>query len=125
VYCAASGALDVCFYTRVLALFASQPWSPPGGEIEADEKALEVHLTNTSLFRDPSKGESYVHLLSELKGFRRLDREDSVLDDDGIERIYGQIDETLAEVFEAAVSNPVNFMVRRYRRRSPMAPTFR
>ncbi len=116
----ASGALEVFFYTRILALFASRPWHPPGAEGISEDDFLAAHLTNTSLHSDFGHKDDFVHLLSELEHFRRLDGSIDEVDSPTsfnqttTQDVISQISEVLAEVFDAAVANPVHFMVSRY-----------
>ena len=107
-YCVASGALKVYLYTRILALFSSEPFVLP--EAGDSDPSLAPHLTNTSFQTD--RGEAGVRLLNELVGCQILSpglgrkfMEEDVKD------LTNQMGEILSETFKAALENPVHFQV--------------
>jgi tubulin--tyrosine ligase len=112
-YCVASGDLSVYLYMRLLALFASKPYTPPapGGAID-----LAPHLTNSSL--QTHRGEEGVRLLDELVGCHILSRgadapgSDPTLTLDHLANIQDQVADALAETFTAALQSPIHFQVR-------------
>lgn len=96
-------------YRRILALFSSEPYVSP--EEIGDHSQLARHLTNTSL--QTHRGEEGVRLFSELQGCRILSgrNKHAVLDEAAIEEICKQMTCILAEVFRAAIAQPVHFQV--------------
>ncbi len=117
MYCIASGALTVYFYTSVLALFSSKPFALPA-PATGDIIDLAPHLTNSSLQTD--RGEDGVRLLDELVGCHILSRgapdlpgsdPDSTLTSDHLANIQDQIADALAETFTAALQSPIHFQV--------------
>lgn len=116
VYCLTSHALTVHFYTRILALFAPNPYRPP--EHSKDYTVdLTTHLTNTSLHNSEDNGESFVRLLDELVGYTVLRKntdgasQNVLFTNDDVTGIMDQIQQILFETFEAAIANPVHFLV--------------
>ncbi len=116
MYCIASGALTVYFYTSVLALFSSKPFALPA-PATGDIIDLAPHLTNSSLQTD--RGEDGVRLLDELVGCHILSRgapdlpgsdPDSTLTSDHLANIQDQIADALAETFTAELYG-VDFLV--------------
>jgi len=109
VYCVASGALKVYHYTRILALFSSEPFAlPDAGD---SNPSLAPHLTNTSLQTD--RGETGVRLLDELVGCQILSPGwNRKLTEGDVKDLVNQIGEVLSETFKAALENPVHFQVR-------------
>jgi len=110
-YCVASGALQLYLYTRVLALFSSKPYKPPGtGDgIQGTDLDLEPHLTNSSL--QSHRGEEGVRLFDELEGCHVLSQpgRQTRFTMDHISDIREQMCKVLAETFQAAVDVPVHF----------------
>lgn len=110
-YVVAAGALRVYVYSHMLALFASESYSPPwtatgrDSDSTEDEAILQrmrnVHLTNTCVQRSTGKetiDEDNVFLFSKLP--LSIEIQDS---------IKQQIEDTTAELFRAAASYPTNF----------------
>lgn len=109
VYCVASGALKVYQYTRVLALFSSEPFALP--EAGDSNPSLVPHLTNTSLQTD--RGETGVRLLDELVGCQNLSPGlNRKLTEEDVKDLINKTGEILSETFKAALENPVHFQVR-------------
>ena len=113
-YCVASGDLAIYLYTRVLALFASKPYTPPTpGAID-----LVPHLTNSAL--QTHRGEDGVRLFDELVGCHILPHGDDVPTSDStltsghLANIQDQIADVLAETFTAALQSPIHFQVRSF-----------
>ena len=107
MYCVASGALKVHFYTRILALFSSAPFVLPK---TGDNPSLTPHLTNTSLQTD--QGEAGVRLLSELVGCQILSPGwDRKLTGEDVNDLIAQIGQILSETFKAALDSPIHFQV--------------
>lgn len=108
VYCVASGALRVHLYTRILALFSSEPFVLP--EAGDSNPSLTPHLTNSSLQTD--WGETGVRLLNELVGSQILSpgwvRE---FTEEDVSDLIAQTGKILSETFKAALENPVHFQV--------------
>ncbi|EGO03213.1 hypothetical protein SERLA73DRAFT_101340 [Serpula lacrymans var. lacrymans S7.3] len=110
VYCIAAGALKLYMYTRILALFSSNPYTPPNqsnGSID-----LTPHLTNTSLQID--RGEAGVRLLDELAGCQIFSlaqdvNQTNAFTSGDIRFIKDQMANILAETFKAALEMPVHF----------------
>jgi len=108
VYCVASGALKVYHYTRILALFSSEPFALP--EAGDSNPSLTPHLTNTSLQRD--RGETGVRLLDELVGCQILSPGwGRKFTEEDVKDLINQTGELLSETFKAALENPVHFQV--------------
>ncbi len=89
VYCLAVGALKVYVYREMLALFAAKAYQSPS-HLEVD---LACHLTNTCFQDDASRKESVA---------RFWDLEDAAHGPDWKKKVFEQICEATAEVFEAA-----------------------
>ena len=100
-------------YTRILALFSSEAYTPPQafGEDEGVELNLAPHLTNTSL--QSHRGEEGVRLLDELVGLQILSgtKGCASLTAEHLEGIQTQMAETLSETFKAALALPIHFQV--------------
>lgn len=94
VYCLAVGALKVYVYKEMLALFAAKAYQPPS-HLEVD---LACHLTNTCFQDGPSRDGSVV---------RYWDLEDAAHGPDWKEKVFEQICEATAAVFEAAAREQV------------------
>ena len=108
MYCVASGALKVYVYTRILALFSSEPFALP--ETGDSNPSLTPHLTNTSLQTD--RGEAGVRLLDELVGCQILSPGwNRKLTGENVKELVNQTGEILSETFKAALGNPVHFQV--------------
>ena len=108
MYCIGSGALKVYLYTRILALFSSEPFVLP--ETGDSNPLLTPHLTNTSLQTD--RGEAGVRLLSELVGCQILSPGwDRKLTEEDVNTLVDRMGEILSETFKAALGNPVHFQV--------------
>ncbi|KAI6153449.1 tubulin-tyrosine ligase family-domain-containing protein [Pisolithus tinctorius] len=107
-YVVASGALRVYMYRRMLALFSCEPYDLPR---RGNDKYLLPHLTNTSL--QIHRGEEGVRLFDELIGCHILSgsRGDLLLSELDIADIKEQMARILADVFKAAVEQPVHFQV--------------
>ena len=112
-YCVAAGDLTLYLYTRVLALFSSDPYSPPA---PATDGAIDLapHLTNSSL--QTHRGEEGVRLLDELIGCHVISGDAgsgprSILTLRHIENIQDQMADTLSETFKAAIQSPIHFQV--------------
>jgi len=112
-YVVAAGALRVYVYTHMLALFASEPYSPPWSSSEyndttdGDDDGLllqrmrNIHLTNTCVQKTlghDTIDEDNVFLFSKLP--LPTGMHDSIRD---------QINETVSDLFKAAASQPTNF----------------
>lgn len=110
-YVVAAGALRVYVYTHMLALFASEPYSPPWSSSEnndaTDDDGLliqrmrNIHLTNTCVQKTlghENTDEDNVFLSSKLP----LPTETS-------DSIHQQINDTVSDLFKAAASQPTNF----------------
>lgn len=126
VYCVASGALQVYFYDRILALFSSSPYASPFAlvkDLDNPITDLSAHLTNTSLQTD--KGEAGVRLLDELVGCHLLSRpgvssldaqrgqaDSPVFTEGDVANLKDQIAEILGDTFTAALGMSVHFQVR-------------
>jgi len=95
----------------MLALFASEPYSPPWSSSEADDTADDdgillqrmrnIHLTNTCVQKTlghDNTDEDNVYLFSQLP-----------LPTDVRESIIQQIHNTTSDLFKAAASQPTNF----------------
>lgn len=130
-YCVASGALKLYLCPRILALFASTPYSSPKMTLGADgseseeEGAIDLrpHLTNTSLQTDNADVDANVRLLDELVGSPIYSQHGSnvsgrdarrVLSRDDVDGIVDQVAAILAETFNAALTLPVHFQVRNF-----------
>ena len=113
MYCVASGALQLYFYTRILALFSSKPYTSPSPIGDEDDSPVDLvpHLTNTSL--QTHRGEEGVRLLDEIIGCHILsvDGEHGMLTTGHVSEIQDQIADALAEAFKAALETPVHFQV--------------
>ena len=94
VYCLAVGALKVYVYKEMLALFAAKAYQLPS-QREVD---LACHLTNTC-FQEGSGREEFVAQFWDL--------EDAAPGPDWKEKVYEQICEATAEVFEAAAREQI------------------
>ena len=114
-YCVASGALQVYLYTRILALFSSDPYVEPLASLVGHRGRPSVdmapHLTNTSL--QDHHGEEVVRLLEELIGCPVLSKGqvDVQITAKNVTDIINQMVEILAETFKAALETPSNFQV--------------
>ena len=86
------------------------PYTSPSSASDLD---LRPHLTNTCLQDDHD--ERNVRLLDELVGCRLLSSSSEVCfaESDKVS-LMNQMEEILANTFEAAVQNPVHFQVRRW-----------
>ncbi|KXN89879.1 putative tubulin--tyrosine ligase PBY1, partial [Leucoagaricus sp. SymC.cos] len=110
-YCVASGALQLYFYDRILALFCPVPYTSPGkdgGDLYPTD--LDAHVTNTSL--QTSRGEAGVRLFDELVGCQIFGNEGEtfgVLMEKDRKTIILQMTHILAETFKAALQTPVHF----------------
>lgn len=102
-------------YTRMLALFASKPYTAPAVPAPGDSIDLAPHLTNTSL--QTHRGEEGVRLFDELVGCHILScgadapGNDSTLTSGHLADIQDQMADALAETFTAALQSPVHFQV--------------
>ncbi|KAL4069539.1 TTL-domain-containing protein [Scleroderma citrinum] len=105
-YVVVSGAVTVYMYKRNLALFSSEPYSlpKPGSPV-----SLIPHLTNTSL--QICRGEENVRLFDEISGNHILSDKgrSPTLNEEDIADIQQQMAQVLAEVFKAAIEQPVHF----------------
>jgi tubulin--tyrosine ligase len=93
-----------------LALFSSAAYTPLDLSTgESGRIDLQPHLTNTSL--QTELGESNVRLLDELEGCHILsgNEEGRVLIRSHIDDLVKQMADVVAEVFRAALQNPVHF----------------
>ncbi|KAI9512798.1 TTL-domain-containing protein [Russula earlei] len=110
-YCVASGDLTLYWYTRMLALFSSKPYTPPARANDADAIDLAPHLTNSSL--QIRRGEEGVRLFDELLGCHILSCEPgpggTTLTLDHLVNVQDQVADTLAETFRAALESPIHF----------------
>lgn len=113
-YCVSSGDIKVYLYTRILALFSSAPYTSLdiSSTGESSHIDLRPHLTNTSL-QVTELGESNVRLLDELEGCHVLSGNEAgdVLTRFHIDDLVKQMADVVAEVFRAALQNPVHFQV--------------
>uniref|UniRef100_A0A0W0G2P6 Tubulin-tyrosine ligase n=1 Tax=Moniliophthora roreri TaxID=221103 RepID=A0A0W0G2P6_MONRR len=106
-YCVASGALTLYLYARVLALFSATPYEEPGSHNGTID--LSCHLTNTCL-QVNDHGQEGVRLLDELEGCHVLSEPgDIIFTEDDISELKNQMRTVLAETFNAALRDPVNF----------------
>ncbi|TFK57327.1 TTL-domain-containing protein [Heliocybe sulcata] len=110
-YILARGALQVYLFTHILALFASAPYRPPSHSNKEGNIDLTPHLTNTCL--QPDHSEAHVRTLDELIGCTVLSSPDSdtrnFLSREDVESIKTRMGEILADVFKAALENPIHF----------------
>jgi tubulin--tyrosine ligase len=94
-----------------LALFSSAAYTPLDISATGESGRIDLrpHLTNTSL--QTELGESNVRLLDELEGCHILsgNEEGSVFSRSHIEDLLKQMTSVVAEVFRAALQNPVHF----------------
>jgi tubulin--tyrosine ligase len=109
-YVIAAGALRVYVYSHMLALFASEtyspPWSSDAGNSSAEgsdllQRMRNVHLTNTCVQRSGNNhhiDENNVFLLSKLP-----------LSTSAHDSIQKQIQDTTSELFRAAAASPTDF----------------
>ena len=113
-YVVAAGALRVYVYGHMLALFASEPYSPPRSSSDASEtdgttdndvellqRMRNIHLTNTCVQKSlghENIDEDNVFLLSKL-----------LLPTEVLNSITQQIRDTTCDLFCAAASQPTNF----------------
>jgi len=96
-------------YKRILALFSCEPYCLPKHAENGSRLSLTPHLTNTSL--QIHRGEEGVRLLDEMCGNHFLsDRVGShTFTEEDIADIQWQMAQILAEVFKAAIQQPVHF----------------
>ncbi|KZT30361.1 tubulin-tyrosine ligase [Neolentinus lepideus HHB14362 ss-1] len=108
-YVLARGALRVYLYTNILALFSSAPYGPPSSTADQEGNVdLTPHLTNTCL--QPDHSEEHVRTLDELVGCTVLGAsEEETLSKEDVESIKARMGDIVAEVFKAALENPVHF----------------
>ncbi|EPQ60840.1 TTL-domain-containing protein [Gloeophyllum trabeum ATCC 11539] len=107
-YVLARGALQVYLYTNALALFSSAPYGPPSPARDSTGIDLTPHLTNTCL--QPEHSEAHVRTLDELVGCSVLSADGGkVVTQEDVERIKIRMGEITAEVFKAALENPIHF----------------
>lgn len=94
-----------------MALFSSVAYTPPDISATGESGRIDLrpHLTNTSL--QTGLGESNVFLLDELEGCHILsgNEEGSVFSRSHIDDLVKQMAGVVAEVFRAALQNPVHF----------------
>lgn len=112
-YIVACGAIKVYLFRHVLALFSSRPYEQPESS-SIGYPDLAPHLTNTCL--QDGHDERFVRLFNELAGHRiyGLSGETTgTLTAMDTEDIMEQMTHIVAEVFKAAIQNPVHFQVRR------------
>lgn len=109
-YCVASGALTLYLFTKSLALFAAEPYTPPSASLYTDVD-LRLHLTNTSL--QTETGDENVRLFEELVGSTVIidGHASKRLSAAEISDINEQMAFVLAEVFKAGIAVPVHFQV--------------
>jgi tubulin---tyrosine ligase len=93
VYVLAVGALKVYVFKEILALFAAKSYQCPAQLQDGGKIDLASHLTNTCLQDGPVREESVV---------RFWDLEETSLDHDWTEKVFRQICDVSAEIFEAA-----------------------
>ncbi|GJE98096.1 tubulin-tyrosine ligase-like protein [Phanerochaete sordida] len=107
-YCIASGALRVFLYDRILALFASAPYTAPSPSSSGAAIDLAPHLTNTCL--QAHTGEAYVRLLDELVGAAVLSEPGAgIVTREDLDDIRDQAALLLGETFAAALGMSVHF----------------
>ena len=101
-------------YQRILALFSCEPYCLPKHADHDSKLSLTPHLTNTSL--QIHRGEEGVRLLDEMCGNHILSdgTRSPALTERDIADIQRQMSQIIAEVFKAAIEQPVHFQVCRF-----------